>query len=389
MPKVILIDGGKYVFASIEQWGGLYLAAIKEECRRIDPNYNEETDLEIFATAQKNVDYNLRTRKLYISSSDYTFFSMLISMLKKVKVDQGDLVILAMDGQNSWRKAFYPLYKANRGEVRDKKTHIDYPEHYARIQEVIDLLQQNSEIHCVKLNDAFTYEDLINSPEGMKFIEPDVRKFSQSYGIESDDLLAVGSKYFRDQEVICVTGDRDCYQLAYYPNVKVFSSNLKTPKGKNGAYLIDVDPLKIISEKCRKGDESDNILVDPDYPEQDSEVRRFIIDLLNIPTFLEAPVIEEFKRLVPKKNNFNNLPFPNSLANRFPEIYTEKNYVSFEYCMKQHQRKLKELQDKKDAAKEEARLRREAKKQERLAKKEAEKKQKQAEKELTKEKSNV
>ena len=340
MSKVIVIDGGKSTFSSIEIWGSAYLREIEKICKELKPDYEEEFDTHIYDQAVPILEEKLRNREVYIQDSWYTFMLMTISVLKKIKVEKDDLVILAVDAKNSWRKAFYPSYKGQRGEARDKKKHIDYPYHYKKIGEVVEKLHNFSHIHAIQLSNIFTYEDLINSKEGLELIEPDQAKFDEVYGIEADDILAVACQYFKDKEVICVTGDKDCYQLTYWDHVKVFSYNLRTPKGgKNGGYVVDSDPLKILESKCRLGDISDNIIVDKSNPELDAKERRFIIDLISLPSFLKEPVIKELSKVVPKNNQYDQLPFQNSLAKRFSDIYTEKNYVSYEYCVELSKKK--------------------------------------------------
>lgn len=321
--KVILIDGSVLSFRSIFNWGQLTL-------KKIEGKIPEDQ---------------------FIMPSHYTYLSMIISVLKKIMVSKNDKIILAMDGLRSWRRLFYSPYKNQRKEQRDKHDHIDWMEHWNKIEEVNNALHKYTQINVVKLNDVLSYEDLINSEEGIKFLEPNSELFGKTWGIEGDDLIAYACKYFSNQKCVVVTIDKDLYQLKYFDNVEIFSMNLKTPKGKNGAYVINCDPLKILNDKCRLGDVSDNIIINKENPDEDAEIRRFIIDVLNFPSFLDKPIKNVLDNLDYNKENYiENLPFystkKKTLAHRFLEIYTDKNYVSYEYCKKLHEKKEAEKKEK-------------------------------------------
>lgn len=317
MSKVILIDGSVLSFRSILNWAQLI--------------------------RKKNEGKIAKSQ--FILPSHYTYFSMIISVLKKVGVNKDDILILALDGRNSWRRAFFPEYKAQRKGERDKAEEVDWAEHWKKIDEINVKLHKYSHINVLRMDSVFNYEDLINSEEGMKFINPDLNKFSEEYGIEGDDIISQACHFYKDKECIVITIDKDLYQLDYLDNVKIFSMNLRTPKGKNGAYVLDCDPLKIISDKCRLGDKSDNIIVDKNFPEKDAELRRFIIDVLNPISFLAEPIESILSTLKPKENVIQRLPFykegKKSLASRFNEIYTDKNLVTWDYCVKLAEKKKK------------------------------------------------
>lgn len=153
------------------------------------------------------------------------------------------------------------------------------------------------------------------------------------HNCEADDVLATACKVFKDKEVILATGDKDLYQLKYFPNVKIWSFNLKKIKGGTGGYAQIKSPLSIISDKVRLGDISDNIIVDKIADtELEQKRRQFIIDLLDLPDWIEQPIREKLENLPKKEIIKEKLPFQNSLAKRFWEIYKTEKIVTYEYC---------------------------------------------------------
>jgi len=250
----------------------------------------------------------------FILKPDYTYFSMLISCLKKIGLDKDDLVIIAQDA-HSWRKDYDANYKAQREGQRAEHRMIDWPKEFDRINKINEKISRSTPFHLLRIPHA-----------------------------EADDILATCPIFFKDQEIVLVTGDKDIYQLAYYPNVKIFTYNVKID-GSRGGYIAIDDPLKIIEDKVRLGDKSDNILVDKENDtEQDRELRRFIVDLIHLPKFVADSIIVEFQNLLKDKVITSDLPFPDSLGLRWPQIYNKSGMITFESCVekaeRKHQRKL-------------------------------------------------
>ena len=110
---------------------------------------------------------------------------------------------------------------------------------------------------------------------------------------ESDDIASVASRVFKDKDVILATIDVDWHMLAYYPNVKIFNLNFKTPKGKGGYVSISKEEaLKILAKKCRVGDKGDNVLVYPNEDEEDANLRKTLVNLLELPEDIELYITE-------------------------------------------------------------------------------------------------
>ena len=253
--------------------------------------------------------------------SHYTYFSSVLACLKKINVEEGDIVILAID-DHSWRKDYYSPYKAQRKEAREKHI-IDWDEHFSNVNRVNQQIDYATPFHVLRVP-----------------------------GCEADDIFSVASRVFKDREVIICSIDSDLHQLAYYPNVKIFNLNFKTPSGKGGFIKISKDEaLKILDKKCRKGDVSDNILIEPGEDENDAELRKTIINLLELPDFVEKPITEVLQNLPDKQGiKWDELPFKNSLGKRFEEIYDPKHKVSPDYCYALKEKRTK-LKKKKEADK--------------------------------------
>lgn len=240
----------------------------------------------------------------FIPPVAYTYFQMLISSLTKVGVDENTVIIFAQDGRDSWRKDYYAPYKAQRKELRESFEEINWAEKYSEIKKVIDQLK----------NANFGY--WIQIPK-----------------IEADDICAVIANKFQDKEVVIVTIDADLKQLTYYPNTKFFSLMAKY-KGVNGAYSLVENPLKIITDKAKKGDVSDNILVDKaNDTVEDYELREYIINLIKLPQFVTEKVIPYLENLKPSLVNIYELPYQDSLAKKFTRIYDKSLKIEYEDCI--------------------------------------------------------
>jgi len=288
MNKVIVLDSGVVIHRSIFAWGA-------EKKRRLEKDDKEDP-----------------------IPASYTYLNTCYSILKKIGIDRDDLIIVAQDAKNSWRKAFLENYKGQRQALRDSHEHINWNLQYGMINKLERQLNDTTNWHFIKLEEVFNYADLALSDEGqrLKIEEFGNISYDREFGLESDDIQSVCPKFFKDKEVILVTIDEDLSQNYYYKNCKIFNPNLKSPtnKAKNGFYKIVDDPLKIITKKIRTGDKSDNILVDKKLDtERDVEVRKFIIDLLHLPDFVEQPIINALKKLdYNKKVLYDQLPFQNS-----------------------------------------------------------------------------
>jgi len=273
--------------------------------------------------------------------ASYGYLNTVYSTLKRIGVSPEDKVLFAKDGFNSFRRAFLVEYKAQRKAFRESHEQIDWKLQYSLINKLEKQLHTSTNWNFVQLNEMFNFADLCLTEDGDRLnIESHDIDMATEYGIEADDIMAIVPKYLPDHEVVLVTIDKDINQLYYFKNCKVFNPNLKSPtnKAKKGYYEIVDDPLDIIAKKVRSGDKSDNILVDKHSDtERDVEVRKFIIDMLHMPDFVEKPIITALDNLDwNKKVQYDRLPFPNSLGQKFDSIYDKKNIRSWEESVTRH-----------------------------------------------------
>jgi len=320
MSKCIIIDLGSLTHHAIFAWNSL---------------------------KQKEVNNQL-PENTWIPPSHYTFFQMLISLLKRVGVNKDDVVILAGDGRNSWRKFYYRNYKAQRQEFRESHELIDWSFHYRKIGEVIQAIDEATNFHIIWLSNLWNVADLLFAEEGQKFVnENEVDDESLAYSPEADDIASIASRYYKDKEIILVTKDADWEMLITDSRIKFFSMNTKW-KGGTGVYKEVNNPYKILATKIEKGDISDNILPNKtdDNSEKAQQIRELIIDLIHLPKWVEEPIVEILKNLPKKEEDFSKLPFSNSLAKRFPDIYKKDKIITYEDSMERKKVKAKNKKEK-------------------------------------------
>jgi ribosomal protein S19/bifunctional DNA-binding transcriptional regulator/antitoxin component of YhaV-PrlF toxin-antitoxin module len=193
-------------------------------------------------------------------------------------------------------------YKAQRAGDREKHTIIDWEKEFENLNRVNIALDESTNWYFVR-----------------------------EWNSECDDIIAVACRYFKDDEVIVVSGDGDLKMLAYYPNVKFFSIYKKC-KGSKGMFEHIENPLKILSDKARKGDVSDNIIPSPSETAEDVELRYMLVNLLKLPDEIENKIIEIFDDLPKKEMNLNNLNIFKNAKEKFLSIYKTEYQITPEYC---------------------------------------------------------
>ena len=212
---------------------------------------------------------------------------------KKYAPDYGEIV-LCTDSSHTWRKDFYPMYKANRKKTRDASD-LDW-------KMLFDTLQVVKE----EIRDNFPYRYM--------YVEQ----------CEADDIIAILVKHAREK-VMIVSGDKDFQQLHKYDYVKQWSPNLNK--------LITCDnPDLFLKEHILTGDKSDgipNILSNDDcfvegirqtplrkgikdsylrmtIEKDDKYYRNYLrnqtlIDLEFIPQKIEDKILNEYENTIPVK----------------------------------------------------------------------------------------
>jgi 5'-3' exonuclease len=152
-------------------------------------------------------------------------------MIRKTFMNEYGELVICHDSSNSWRKKFFPLYKANRAKAHDQSEH-DWDKIYSILNIVRDEISETFPYKNVKANNA-----------------------------EADDIIAILAKnYHLTEKILIVSNDKDFQQLQRYSNVKQYSTFKKE-------YLDCSNPENFLQEHIIRGDSSDgipNILSDDD-----------------------------------------------------------------------------------------------------------------------------
>ncbi len=240
---------------------------------------------------------------------EYTCLNMIIASLRRIGVSSNDKIFVACDGRYSWRKNIEKEYKANRKEFRESFPDINWKEMYLRFNNLLDSLDKATDWYILK-----------------------------EENLEADDWMAVGCRFFKDNEIILVTFDADMEQLAIYDNVKIFSPLIKF-KGGRGAYKIIKNPYKILAKKIEK-ETADN-LVNPILNEEDYEKRKMIVNLIELPDFVEDICIKKYETLPIKGQDLQWLPFQRTIRPKLENLYNDKSKViSYEDVVNHNKKKL-------------------------------------------------
>ena len=144
---------------------------------------------------------------------------------KKYRDEYGELVICA-DGMNTWRKDFFPNYKANRRKTRDNSD-MDWTEIFRILHTVRD-----------EIRDYLPY------------------KVIHMEGVEADDIIASlvmeTQEFGQDEPVMIISSDKDFIQLQKFKNVKQFSPIQKK-------LVTDDNPRTYLFNHIMRGDSGDGI----------------------------------------------------------------------------------------------------------------------------------
>jgi len=239
--------------------------------------------------------------------STWNCMNMIISCLTKIGVEPFDTIFIATDYMGSWRKQYEKEYKANRKELRDAQKDVDWKTQFALFDDLLDQIKKGTDWNVLRIE-----------------------------SFEADDWMAVGSRYFKDKEVILVTLDSDLQQCWNYNNVKIYSPHPKVKGYKVKPKNFDVN--KLISSKIKK-EKSDN-LINPILNEKDYEKRLLCVDLLNLPDFVETPILNTFKNMKDKSYDERNIR-SSSIRAKLEGIYNNKSkVVTYEQFVKKEERKI-------------------------------------------------
>ncbi len=256
--------------------------------------------------------------QMFVPPATYTSMSSIIGTLKKVGINEelGDVIILALDSPNSWRKDFQKTYKANRKEQREQAQYVDWSKEYESQNKLLDKIDNGLPIWLVR-----------------------------GERLEADDVIATITRYFKDNEVVIISPDKDFIQLMIYDNVRIFNCH---PKAKNNPYrILDLDrekekekAYKELMTKIRK-ETSDN-LVSEVLTEQDYDDRKKCVSLLELPDFvldrleLQLDTISKTEKIC-----FHPEAFSKGIQKKLVGFFDQDKVISYDYCRKKLERKLK------------------------------------------------
>jgi hypothetical protein len=174
-------------------------------------------------------------------------------------------------------------YKAQRKALRESQEDADFwQEMFREFNEFIPKIEQ-----------ALPYE------------------FYKIYKREADDIASVAVRYIDADEKVLVSSDADWQMLCTISNTKIFSPYTKK-------YKIVTNPEAVLAQKIN-GDKSDNLLEKP-QTEEEYNKRKMIVNLLELPEWVEAPIKEAMFKAVPKKLNISKLPF-RTMQERLKKLY--------------------------------------------------------------------
>ena len=145
-----------------------------------------------------------------------------IRMYRKEHHSEYGEVVLTWDSKHSWRRDYFPEYKAGRRKGREESD-LNWDDIFGTLNKIRNEIKKN-----------FPY------------------KYLEVFGAEADDIIGFLCEETRDEKIMIISGDKDFIQLQKYPNVKQWSPITK--KQVNG-----FDPTIYLKEHILKGDTSDGV----------------------------------------------------------------------------------------------------------------------------------
>lgn len=178
---------------------------------------------------------------------------------EKYRDQYGKMVICADGG--SWRKDYFPQYKANRKKGREEDTK-DWDAIFQTFTKIRNEIAENLPFDVV-----------------------------HEYGVEADDIIATivqeTQEFGKHEPVMIISADKDFIQLQKYSNVKQYSPLTRK-------FIEDKDPVRYLQEHIMRGDSGDgvpNVLSDDDALCSDDK-RQSPLSKKKIDTWLESDNLE-------------------------------------------------------------------------------------------------
>ena len=145
-----------------------------------------------------------------------------IRMYRMEHHDEYGEVVLTWDSKHSWRRDYFPEYKASRRKGREE-SNLDWDDIFGTLNKIRNEIKEN-----------FPY------------------KYLEVFGAEADDIIGFLCEESGDEKIMIISGDKDFIQLQKYPNVKQWSPITK--KDVNG-----FNPTTYLKEHILRGDTSDGV----------------------------------------------------------------------------------------------------------------------------------
>lgn len=151
---------------------------------------------------------------------------MVLNSLRSYRVkfgkDYGEMII-ACDNKNYWRKQLFPYYKANR-KKNIENSELDWSGIFDCMNKIREELRDNFPYRVINIESA-----------------------------EADDIIAsLVHKYYKDEDILILSGDKDFIQLQKYPSVKQYDPIRKK-------WISHEDPERYLMEHILKGDTGDGV----------------------------------------------------------------------------------------------------------------------------------
>ena len=145
-----------------------------------------------------------------------------IRMYRMEHHDEYGEVVLTWDSKHSWRRDYFPEYKASRRKGREQSD-LNWDDIFGTLNKIRNEIKEN-----------FPY------------------KYLEVFGAEADDIIGFLCEENKDEKIMIISGDKDFIQLQKYPNVKQWSPITK--KDVNG-----FNPTTYLKEHILRGDTSDGV----------------------------------------------------------------------------------------------------------------------------------
>ena len=222
-----------------------------------------------------------------------------IRMYNKKYRDQFGQMVICADGMNTWRRDYFPLYKANRKKNRDSSDQ-DWTEIFRILNLVRDEIRENLPYKVMHLE-----------------------------GCEADDIIGTltmqTQEFGQHEPIMIVSSDKDFIQLQKFNNVKQFSPIQKK-------IVSDANPRTYAFEHIMKGDKGDGIpnVLSPDNAIVD-EIRQSPMTKKkieywaeNVDNLQDVMTTEEYRNYQRNKTLIDLTAIPQDVQDRIINNYNEQ-----------------------------------------------------------------